>query len=86
MLRDEGHADVNILHFSAIWPLDWDSVRNMLVGCERLVAVESNYTGQLCELIARETCVEIGDRILKYDGRPMTPNYIIRHLSGVMGW
>jgi pyruvate/2-oxoacid:ferredoxin oxidoreductase alpha subunit len=50
------------------------------------VGVETNYSGQLCELLEAEVVIEIKDRILKYDGRPMTPNYIVRNLVEVMGW
>jgi pyruvate/2-oxoacid:ferredoxin oxidoreductase alpha subunit len=40
----------------------------------------------LCDLLASRTGFVIEDRILKYDGRPMTPNHIIRILKGVMDW
>ena len=51
-----------------------------------MVGVETNYSGQFCDLLASRTGIIIGDRILKYDGRPMSPNYIIRLLEGVMDW
>jgi 2-oxoglutarate ferredoxin oxidoreductase subunit alpha len=86
MLEADGHTDVNIIHFPAIWPLHWDVVRERLQGAKRLVGVEANYTGQLSQLIARETLIKIEDRILKYDGRPITPNYIILQLKELMGW
>ena len=50
------------------------------------MGVESNATAQLCELIAREVLVEIPDRILRFNGRPMTPDHIIKNLEGVMRW
>jgi len=77
---------VGYLHFPSVWPMDREAVAGALAQGGRLVAVEGNSTGQLAELLARETGVRIAERILKYDGRPLTPQHIIRGLRGVMGW
>lgn len=87
MLELEGATHrVAYLHFPSVWPMDRDAVREKLEAGGRLVAVESNATGQLAELLARETGVRIADRVLRYDGRPITPQQIIRGLKGAMGW
>jgi 2-oxoglutarate ferredoxin oxidoreductase subunit alpha len=86
MLAEEGHERVAYIHFPSIWPMDRELVKDVLRRNERLVGVETNFTGQFCELLARETGVRITDRILKYDGRPMNPSYIIRNLKVVMDW
>lgn len=86
MLGKEGRDSVAYIHFPGIWPLQWDKVTRLLEDQKRLVGVETNFSGQFCDLLAGHAGVRIGDRILKYDGRPMTPNYIIRMLKGVMDW
>jgi len=87
MLEEEGAPSrVGYLHFPSVWPMDREAVAGALAQGGRLVAVEGNSTGQLAELLARETGVRIAERILKYDGRPLTPQHIIRGLRGVMGW
>ncbi len=86
MGEDGAPARVGYLHFPSVWPMDREAVAGALARCGRVVAVEGNATGQLAELLARETGVQIRDRVLKYDGRPLTPQYIIRGLRGVMGW
>ena len=86
MLAGEGHDSVSYLHFPSVWPMDTDRARAILRKRERLVGVETNFSGQFCNHLASHTGVHIEDRILKYDGRPMTPNYIIQILKGVMGW
>ncbi len=86
MLEEMGHPSVNYLHFPSVWPIDREHLKTLLAKCERLVGVETNSTAQLCELIAREVLVEVPDRILKFNGRPMTPDFIIRGLQGVIGW
>jgi 2-oxoglutarate ferredoxin oxidoreductase subunit alpha len=46
-----------------------------------VVAVEGNATGQLARLIRRETGFHIEDMILRYDGLPITPEFILRALK-----
>ena len=86
MLAGEGKDSVNLVHFPAVWPLRWRKVAELLEDQRRLVGVETNFSGQLCDHLASYAGVHIDDRILKFDGRPMTPNYVMRGLQGVMGW
>jgi 2-oxoglutarate ferredoxin oxidoreductase subunit alpha len=86
MLAKDGHSSVSYLHFPSVWPLDAIRAENILRKRRHLVGVETNFSGQFCDLLASKTGVMITDRILKDDGRPMTPNYIIRLLKGVMDW
>ena len=93
VLEEQGaRAKVDYLHFPSVWPMDREVVARALTKGGRLVAVEGNPSGQLAELLAREACVRITDRVLRYDGRPLTPDCIVRGLRGieglrrVMGW
>jgi 2-oxoglutarate ferredoxin oxidoreductase subunit alpha len=43
--------------------------------------VESNATGQLAHLIRAETGKEVTGSILKFDGRPITPIFIVEKLK-----
>ncbi len=86
MLAKEGRGSVSYLHFPSVWPMDATRAGNILRKRRRVVGVETNFSGQFCELLASKTGFIIEDRILKYDGRPMTPNYIIKALKGVMEW
>jgi 2-oxoglutarate ferredoxin oxidoreductase subunit alpha len=67
---------VRMLHFSDLWPLPADSVREMLRGCRRTVVVEQNYTSQLALLLRMTTGFEADVTLTKYDGRPMGPDDI----------
>ncbi len=73
----------NFLHITDIWPFPAQAVTEALRGAKRIVAVESNYTGQMAGLIRRETGIHIEERILRYDGRPISPEYILRGLEGM---
>ena len=51
--------------------------------CQIIDGVESNASGQLAQLIRRETGFEIKRRVLRYDGLPITPEYILRGMGGL---
>mgnify|MGYP000504191483 CR=1 FL=1 len=69
------------LHFSQVWPLVKKQFLPRLQKARRVVAVEGNFTGQFARLIRRETGFETSEKILRYDGRPVTPEFILRGLE-----
>jgi 2-oxoglutarate ferredoxin oxidoreductase subunit alpha len=72
---------VATLHFAQVWPLVPDLFIDTMQEAKEVVAVEGNATGQLARLIRRETGFHIKDMILRYDGLPMTPEFILRALK-----
>jgi 2-oxoglutarate ferredoxin oxidoreductase subunit alpha len=46
-----------------------------------VVSIEGNAFGQLARLIRRETGFHIRQKVLRYDGLPFTPEYILRELN-----
>jgi len=75
-LREAGR-DVATLHFSQIWPLVPRQFLGKLEGAREVIVVEGNATGQFSRLLRRETGFEIQREILRYDGLPVTPEYIL---------
>ena len=45
--------------------------------------MEGNATGQFARLVRMMTGFEIKDRVLRYDGLPVTPDYIISGLKEI---
>ena len=82
--NEAGQSKINMLHFIDLWPLPVDSVTPLLNKAAKLIGVEGNFTGQLGNLIRMHTGIEINDNILKYDGRPFSPEYIIRKIKELM--
>jgi len=78
---NEGKDKVNFLHFVDIWPFPEDKVRPLLESAKRLVAVEGNATGQFARLLRAYTGVQVDDKILRFDGRPFSPEYILARLA-----
>lgn len=80
MLRETGRSAA-VLHFSQVWPLAPDQFAGYLKSAKRVVSVEGNATGQLARVIRGETGFDFDRMVLRFDGLPMTPRYIIEELS-----
>jgi 2-oxoglutarate/2-oxoacid ferredoxin oxidoreductase subunit alpha len=72
--------NARLVHLSELWPFPRDAVAKALAGVNRLIIVEGNAVGQLARLLRRETGLTPDHLILRYDGLPFTPEYILRHL------
>jgi 2-oxoglutarate ferredoxin oxidoreductase subunit alpha len=83
VLQAQGTA-ARIVQIMDIWPLPVDKVTAALRGAKKLIAVEQNYSGQLATLLRAYTGIKVDALINKYDGRPMSPEYILNRLKGVM--
>jgi len=75
---------VGVLHFKQVWPLLEDTFIDYLEESGMVVTVEGNATGQFAKLIAQETGFMIREYILRFDGRPMTPEYVLAGLDNII--
>jgi 2-oxoglutarate ferredoxin oxidoreductase subunit alpha len=80
ILESEG-TKVNLLHLNEIWPFPKEAVASALGGTSKSIVVENNATGQLAHLIAAETGIKVSGSILKFDGRPFSPEYVLKELK-----
>jgi 2-oxoglutarate ferredoxin oxidoreductase subunit alpha len=78
---EAGGENVATLHFSQVWPLVPDQFLGRLQEAREVVCVEGNATGQLAGLIRRETGFTVDKRVVRYDGLPLTPEWILRELT-----
>ncbi|MEJ2718175.1 MAG: 2-oxoacid:acceptor oxidoreductase subunit alpha [Deltaproteobacteria bacterium] len=69
------------MHFPQVWPMNPAKIRKQLEAAKNVVCVEENATGQFARLLRRETGFHIEDRVLRYDGLPVTPECIVRELA-----
>lgn len=79
-LRKNG-TKANFLQFIDLWPFPADKVQPLLEKTKYLVCVENNFTGQLAGLIRKHTGIKVNAKILKYSGRPFSPDEIIANLK-----
>ena len=68
------------LCFEQVWPLVPAQFMPIFERSAKVVCVEGNATGQFAALLRRETGFEVDGRILRYDGRPFTVEYILENL------
>lgn len=83
-LRAEG-ANWGYIHFSELYPLPDAPILREIAERARLIAVENNATGQFCQLLRMETGLAIAEKVLKYDGRPFTPDELKARLGSAKG-
>jgi 2-oxoglutarate ferredoxin oxidoreductase subunit alpha len=80
ILKTEGIAS-NVLHLTEIWPFPAEAVAAALKLTPKNIVVESNATGQLAYLIRAETGFQVTAGIKKWDGRPISAQYIVNELK-----
>jgi 2-oxoglutarate ferredoxin oxidoreductase subunit alpha len=67
---------VGVLHINEVWPFPAGPVSDAIEKADATYVVEGNAGGQLARLIRAETGKDVAGKILRYDGRPLTPAYI----------
>ena len=71
----------NVLHLTEIWPFPAEFVTKALTETVRSVVIENNATGQLAYLIRAETGLSVSGQINKWDGRPISAQFILDELK-----
>ena len=77
-------TDTSVLHFKQLWPLKDDQFVPFLEEAGRVVGIEGNATGQFARLLRQETGFHITDLVLRHDGFPFTPAYILECLEDIL--
>jgi len=83
MLRSEGIA-TNQLHFKYLLPFHAKEALEILNGCRKTIGVEVNYTGQFARHLRSETGFSLDDMVLKYDGEPFEPAFIVNRVKEIV--
>ena len=68
---------VAMIHYNKIWPFPVEESIELLKSRKDICVVENNYQGQFDRLLKRETQINTGEPILRYDGRPFSVEFII---------
>ena len=64
-------------------PFPSEEVSKYMKDAEKVVAVENNATGQLADLVRKETLMAVDEKVLKYDSRPFNPPDLAERLEEV---
>mgnify|MGYP006282080207 CR=1 FL=1 len=79
-LNDRG-IKCNLCHLSQCWPLPEEELSKWLQSSGTTVVVEGNKGNQLGKLLSQEIGFSPDEKVLKYDGRPFTPEYILENIN-----
>jgi 2-oxoglutarate/2-oxoacid ferredoxin oxidoreductase subunit alpha len=74
---------VNFIHFTYLYPFDFEIIEKYINESSKHVVVENNKTAQLSKLIALYTGYRIGNKILKYSGRQFLPEEIVESIEKI---
>ncbi|QGY41106.1 2-oxoacid:acceptor oxidoreductase subunit alpha [Pseudodesulfovibrio cashew] len=75
---------VGVLHFKQVYPLREEQFMDVLEQAGEVIAVEGNATAQFAKLVALETGFQVSGSVLRFDGRPLTPEYVLRGLESII--
>ena len=78
---NENNLDASYLHYEYMYPLKTEFFKKLLNSSKKMILVENNQTGELGEMIKKETGYEFSEKILKYDGRPFFVEDILEYLK-----
>ncbi|MDO8626405.1 MAG: 2-oxoacid:acceptor oxidoreductase subunit alpha [Candidatus Magasanikbacteria bacterium] len=76
--------DVNFLQLDWLNPFPAQAVAKILGRARQILNIECNYSGQMRGWIAEQTGIKINHSFLKYDGRPMYPEEVVREVKKVL--
>ncbi len=84
ILNEKEDRTIAHLHFTDIYPLRTGRLEEMFASSERVVSVEQNATSQFAHLVTMETGHTFDGHINKFDGRPMTPRWVMDRVREVI--
>lgn len=72
--------DFRFMQISYIKPFPREVVAREIKKSKKVILVENGVRGALADVIKEETGLDVKDKVLRYDGRPFTPDYLISRL------
>lgn len=82
LLNKNGGKKYGALVFGDIWPLPVKSLKEKAAKAKKIINVEQNATGQLASIISETTGIFCNSSILKFDGRPISSQFIYEKVKG----
>lgn len=80
LLREKSVSTAYI-HFTHVYPIDEEKIKSLFAMEKRYILIENNSHAQFGRLLRQEVGVNIKEKLLKYDGRPIWPEEIVDYVS-----
>jgi 2-oxoglutarate/2-oxoacid ferredoxin oxidoreductase subunit alpha len=83
LLEKEG-LGVEFLQIRLVSPFPTETVKHRLTGAKLLIGIEQNYSGQMSAVIAEKTLIDVKNKVVKFNGRPMSQDEIYKSVKQVI--
>lgn len=83
-LLEKDGISVEFLQIRLASPFPAESVKDKLSKAKLLIDVEQNFSGQMAAVIAEKTMIDIKNKIVKYNGRPMTQDEVYESVKKIV--
>src|SRR5881397_3478144 len=83
-LLERDGIGVEFLQIRLVSPFPTETVKQKLAGAKLLVDIEQNYSGQMAAVIAEKTMIDVKNKIVKFNGRPMSQDEIYQSVKQVI--
>src|SRR5256886_1398683 len=83
-LLEKDGISVEFLQIRLANPFPTESVREKLSKAKLPIDIEQNYSAQMAQVIAEKTMMDIKNKIVKYNGRPMTQDEIYESVKRII--
>ncbi len=80
-ILNKNRNNVEMLHFSQVWPLDAEAIRSVVGKRDRIICVEGNQTGQFASILRQIGAISECELMGRYDGMPFTGRELADDLS-----
>ncbi len=84
MKLEEDGVKTNHLHIKYVSPFHSEEIEEILKDAKKTLIIEQNFTGQMHDFIRMKTGVNIGHKLLRYDGEPIIPSQIVAKVKEVI--
>ena len=75
------NLDISYLHYEYIYPTKTEFLQKLIDENKRIVLIENNQSGELGNLLSKETGYEFKEKLLKFNGRPFFIEDILEYLK-----
>ena len=83
ILEKDG-VGVEFLQIRLASPFPTESVSGKLSKAKLAIDIEQNYSGQMAQVIAEKTMIDVRNKIVKFNGRPMTQDEIYESVKKIV--
>ncbi len=81
ILKNEHKIETSFIHFTYLYPLDSKKISSLFDAKKRYIVVENNSEGQFAKLLRMQTGINMEEKLLKYDGRPIFPGDVVGYIT-----